>query len=135
MLAGIQTQPAVLAYALEKTGRDSPNVGYASVFPIAMISKILLAQVILQLDGHWPLSARLGFCIVAADARNICVWSLKLRVARRFPSPACADFRALAAGLDVALCSTMFQNYSASATFDELTRRVGTTEGWRAPGG
>jgi putative transport protein len=51
MLAGIQTQPAVLAYALEKTGRDSPNVGYASVFPIAMISKILLAQVILQLAG------------------------------------------------------------------------------------
>ena len=51
MLAGIQTQPAVLAYALEKTGRDSPNLGYASVFPIAMISKILLAQLILQLTG------------------------------------------------------------------------------------
>jgi len=51
MLAGIQTQPAVLAYALEKTGRDSPNVGYASVFPIAMISKILLAQLVLQLMG------------------------------------------------------------------------------------
>ncbi|HYP76755.1 MAG TPA: TrkA C-terminal domain-containing protein [Polyangiaceae bacterium] len=51
MLAGIQTQPAVLAYALEKTGRESPNVGYASVFPIAMISKILLAQVIVQLAG------------------------------------------------------------------------------------
>jgi putative transport protein len=51
MLAGIQTQPAVLAYALEKTGRDSPNVGYASVFPIAMISKIVLAQLILQLLG------------------------------------------------------------------------------------
>ena len=51
MLAGIQTQPAVLAYALEKTGRDSPNVGYASVFPIAMVSKILLAQLIVQLVG------------------------------------------------------------------------------------
>jgi len=51
MLAGIQTQPAVLAYALEKTGRDSPNVGYASVFPIAMVSKILLAQLLLQLVG------------------------------------------------------------------------------------
>jgi len=51
MLAGIQTQPAVLAYALEKTGRDTPNVGYASVFPIAMISKILLAQLILQFMG------------------------------------------------------------------------------------
>jgi putative transport protein len=51
MLAGVQTQPAVLAYALEKTGRDAPNVGYASVFPIAMISKILLAQLILQVAG------------------------------------------------------------------------------------
>ena len=51
MVAGIQTQPAVLAYALEKTGRDLPNVGYASVFPIAMISKILLAQLILQVAG------------------------------------------------------------------------------------
>lgn len=51
MLAGVQTQPAVLAYALEKTGRDSPNLGYASVFPIAMISKILLAQLILQATG------------------------------------------------------------------------------------
>ena len=51
MLAGIQTQPAVLAYSLEKTGRDSPNAGYASVFPIAMISKILLAPLILQLLG------------------------------------------------------------------------------------
>jgi putative transport protein len=51
MLAGVQTQPAVLAYALEKTGRDSPNVGYASVFPIAMISKILLAQIVLQVTG------------------------------------------------------------------------------------
>ena len=51
MLAGIQTQPAVLAYSLEKTGRDLPNAGYASVFPIAMIAKILLAPLILQLLG------------------------------------------------------------------------------------
>ncbi|HET7541247.1 MAG TPA: TrkA C-terminal domain-containing protein [Polyangiaceae bacterium] len=51
MLAGIQTQPAVLAYALEKTGHDRPNVGYASVFPIAMITKILLAQLILRVMG------------------------------------------------------------------------------------
>ena len=54
MLAGIETQPAVLAYAIEKTGRDLPNVGYASVFPIAMISKILLAQLILRAAGFGP---------------------------------------------------------------------------------
>jgi putative transport protein len=50
-LAGVQTQPAVLASAVEKTGRDLPNVGYASVFPLAMISKILLSQLLFQLAG------------------------------------------------------------------------------------
>ena len=48
ILAGVQTQPAVLAFALEKTERELPNVGYASVFPLAMICKILLAQLALQ---------------------------------------------------------------------------------------
>ncbi len=47
-VAGLQTQPAVLAYALEKTERDLPNVGYTTVFPLAMISKILLAQALLH---------------------------------------------------------------------------------------
>jgi putative transport protein len=47
-LAGLQTQPAVLAFAIEKTGRDLPNVGYAAVFPFAMIAKIILAQLLLQ---------------------------------------------------------------------------------------
>lgn len=47
MLAGVQTQPAVLAFALEQTGDDRPNVGYAAVFPVAMIAKILLAQALL----------------------------------------------------------------------------------------
>jgi putative transport protein len=46
-LAGLHTQPAVLAYAVEKTKRELPNVGYATVFPFAMIAKILLAQVLL----------------------------------------------------------------------------------------
>jgi putative transport protein len=49
MLAGLQTQPAVLSFALEQTGNDLPNVGYATVYPIAVISKILFAQVLLAL--------------------------------------------------------------------------------------
>jgi putative transport protein len=48
-VAGLHTQPAVLAYALDKTGRELPNVGYTTVFPLAMIAKILLAQVLLHL--------------------------------------------------------------------------------------
>jgi putative transport protein len=49
MLAGLQTQPAVLGFALEQTGNDLPNIGYATVFPVATIAKILLAQVLLSL--------------------------------------------------------------------------------------
>lgn len=47
MLAGLQTQPAILAFALEQTGNELPNVGYAAVYPVALIAKILLAQLLL----------------------------------------------------------------------------------------
>jgi putative transport protein len=49
MLAGIQTQPAVLGFSLEQTKNDFPNVGYASVYPVATIGKILFAQLLLSL--------------------------------------------------------------------------------------
>ena len=49
MLAGLQTQPAVLGFALEQTGNDLPNIGYAAVYPVAMITKIVVAQVIITL--------------------------------------------------------------------------------------
>jgi len=49
MLAGLQTQPAVLSYALEQSKNDLPNIGYATVFPIATITKILFAQLLLSL--------------------------------------------------------------------------------------
>jgi putative transport protein len=43
------TQPAVLAFAVERTGSDLPNTGYATVYPVATITKILLAQAIVLL--------------------------------------------------------------------------------------
>jgi len=49
MLAGLQTQSAVLGFALERTRNDLPTVGYASVYPVATISKILLAQLLLTI--------------------------------------------------------------------------------------
>jgi putative transport protein len=49
ILAGLQTQPAVLGFALEQSENDLPNIGYATVYPIATIIKILLAQLILAL--------------------------------------------------------------------------------------
>jgi putative transport protein len=47
MLAGLQTQPAVLGFALEQTRDDLPNVGYAAIFPFAAVAKIIVAQVLI----------------------------------------------------------------------------------------
>lgn len=49
MLAGLQTQPAVLSYALDQSRNDLPNIGYATVYPLATIAKILFAQLLLAL--------------------------------------------------------------------------------------
>jgi putative transport protein len=49
MLAGLQTQQAVLAFAQERAGDDQPSLGYAGIYPIAVVVKIVLAQVLLAL--------------------------------------------------------------------------------------
>ena len=50
IVSGMQTQPAVLAYASEQTEDDTEvNVGYATVVPLAMILKIVLAPLLLRL--------------------------------------------------------------------------------------
>ncbi|MEO8288489.1 MAG: aspartate:alanine exchanger family transporter [Chloroflexota bacterium] len=49
LLAAIQTQPATLAFALQQSGDDSPNEGYALIYPMAVIAKIVVAQLILVL--------------------------------------------------------------------------------------
>ncbi len=48
MVAGIQTQPAVLAFANENAVDDGPNAGYSAVYPFATIAKILLAQLLVE---------------------------------------------------------------------------------------
>jgi putative transport protein len=49
MLSGMQTQPAVLGFSTEQSKNEVPNIGYALVFPIATITKILFAQLLLML--------------------------------------------------------------------------------------
>ncbi|BDU69605.1 putative transporter [Geothrix oryzae] len=49
IVAGTHTQPVVLGYANHHTGNDLPNVGFATVYPLATILKIVLAQVLLAL--------------------------------------------------------------------------------------
>lgn len=46
LVSGVQTQPACLVYANRMTNSEVPNVAYASVYPAAMITKILLAQIL-----------------------------------------------------------------------------------------
>jgi putative transport protein len=49
MMSGLQTQPACLAYANQQSRGDQPNIWYATVYPAAMVMKILLAQVIVSI--------------------------------------------------------------------------------------
>lgn len=49
MLAGMQTQSATLGFALDQAGNDLPTVGYITVYPMAMLVKIVLAPVLLAL--------------------------------------------------------------------------------------
>lgn len=49
ILSGIHTQPAALAFANSHTGSENPNITYAAVYPVAMIAKIILAQVLVGL--------------------------------------------------------------------------------------
>lgn len=52
ILAGSQTQPAVLAFAAERyPPGEAPNLGYATVYPMAMIVKIIVVQIVLILPG------------------------------------------------------------------------------------
>jgi putative transport protein len=49
MVAGIHTQPAVLGFAVEQTKNEIPHLGYAAVYPVATIAKILLVQLLLAM--------------------------------------------------------------------------------------
>ena len=46
LVSGVQTQPACLAYATGEAKSDAPNLSYAAVYPVAMIAKIILAQLL-----------------------------------------------------------------------------------------
>lgn len=48
VLSGIQTQPACLAYANHQAENDLPNIWYATVYPVSMVAKIILAQLLVS---------------------------------------------------------------------------------------
>lgn len=47
MVSAIHTQPAVTGYANQQAGNDLPTHGYVGVFPVATITKLIVAQVLL----------------------------------------------------------------------------------------
>lgn len=49
ILAGMQTHPAVLSYVSDQTKNELPSIGYTTVYPVAMVGKIVLAQVLVFL--------------------------------------------------------------------------------------
>lgn len=44
MLAGSSTDPPALSFAISVTGSEAPNVGYATVYPLVMLMRIVAAQ-------------------------------------------------------------------------------------------
>jgi len=49
MMSGVQTQPACLAYVDERSSGSEHTLWYSTVYPLAMIAKILLAQLLVAL--------------------------------------------------------------------------------------
>lgn len=47
ILAGLQTHPAVLTYVNDQAKNELPAMGYTTVYPMAMIVKIILAQILI----------------------------------------------------------------------------------------
>lgn len=48
VLAGIQTQPAVLGFAVGRCGNERVEAGYAAVYPLSMLLKIIFVQIFLM---------------------------------------------------------------------------------------
>ncbi|MNS78653.1 putative transporter [compost metagenome] len=51
LLSGASTDPPALAFATHASGCDAPAVTYATVYPLTMILRILIAQFIILLFG------------------------------------------------------------------------------------
>ena len=49
IMSGLQTQPACLAYANQQAQNELPNIWYATVYPAAMVAKIILVQLIISM--------------------------------------------------------------------------------------
>ncbi len=46
LLSGSMTDPPALAYATQLVGNDSPSIAYATVYPLTMLLRVVLAQLV-----------------------------------------------------------------------------------------
>lgn len=46
MLSALGTQPAALGFSLQQADNELPNLGYAFIFPVATITKVVVAQLL-----------------------------------------------------------------------------------------
>ncbi|MEO1385553.1 MAG: hypothetical protein AAFV78_20215, partial [Bacteroidota bacterium] len=46
LMGMVANQPAILDFSLTRTDNQLPNEGYAVMFPIALITKIVLVQIL-----------------------------------------------------------------------------------------
>lgn len=47
LLAGSSTNPPALGYANSTAGNDMPALGYATVYPVVMFLRVLVAQMLI----------------------------------------------------------------------------------------
>jgi putative transport protein len=47
IVAGVQTQPAVLGFAADRCGNEEVEAGYAEAYPLSMLLKIVFVQIFL----------------------------------------------------------------------------------------
>jgi putative transport protein len=48
ILAAVMTQPGLLPFVEQRVGDDRPAAGYAQVYPVSLIAKIIIAQVLMS---------------------------------------------------------------------------------------
>lgn len=46
LIGMVANQPAILDFALQKSGNQLPNIGYALMFPVALVAKIVFVQIL-----------------------------------------------------------------------------------------
>ncbi|MBF0299389.1 MAG: putative transporter [Oligoflexia bacterium] len=53
LLSGSMTDPPALAFATGLTKHDAPSISYATVYPLTMLLRVVIAQLLVIMSVHW----------------------------------------------------------------------------------